>query len=77
MVWFVLSLGQLAAGLVSGLRGFSGLDVGRGGEDLADTLSDQLAVTWISGILSLAASIVLIFVVRQLTDRHARSIGEA
>jgi hypothetical protein len=75
--WFVLSLGAVAAGVFSGVKGLGGIQVGNTEKDVAETLSDHLPATLISGVLGIASAICLIFVVRRLTDRHAQATLEA
>ena len=76
VAWFVLSLGQVAAGIASGVRSVNGFSFGNDTKDIAETLTDQLGFTVAAGVLGIAASVVLIFVVRRLTERHAQLTGE-
>lgn len=75
--WFVLSLAQVVLSGASGARSFSGVNVGTGTEKVARTLSDRLGLVIGSGLCGLAATVVLILIVRQLTARHLRAVGEA
>ena len=77
IIWFALTLGQLAATVALGIRGVGGVSFGNDSDDLADNLSDRLTLIVVSGALALASSVALIFVVKQLTERHAQSTGEA
>jgi hypothetical protein len=78
VVWFVLTICQVASGVASaGVRGVNGGGFGQDKGDVADRLSDQLGFSVGSGVLSIASTVVLILVIRQLTERHARFTGEA
>lgn len=76
VLWFVFSIAQVAISAASGLRSIGGVSVDRGTNDLAESLSDRLALVVASGAMGLAASITLIFIVRQLTELHVRATGE-
>ena len=45
-------------------------------DDLAEGLRDKLALIGVSGALTVAASVVFLLIVRQLTERHSRAIGD-
>ena len=75
--WFVLSLAQAVLSGASGARSFGGVSVGNDTESIADSLSDRLPFVLSSGLCSLAATVVLVLIVRRLTERHVRAIGEA
>ena len=75
-VYLVLSLGAIAAGVASGVNQFGGIRTSNKAEDLAEDLADQLAVISLSGLLTAAAAAVFIVVVRQLSARHMKAIGE-
>ncbi len=75
--YLVLSLGGIAAGLAGGVRQFGGFRTSGSATDLAKDLSDRLTVVSLSGVLSIAAAIVLIMFVRQLSARHVKVTGEA
>jgi MFS family permease len=77
VAWFVLTLAQVAAGIASGLQGIGGISVAGTTEDVAERLSDQIGLTIASSVLGIASAIVLLLIVRQLTDRHARFTREA
>jgi hypothetical protein len=77
-LWLVLTiLSGIAGAVASGVRSVSGGGFGQENEDLAEQLSDQLGFSVAQGVLSIAATVVLIVIVRQLTERHARYTGEA
>jgi len=78
ILWLVLVLASTAASFGSGLFGVGGFSVGsQSDEDVAERFTDQLGLTIASSALSIAAAIVLLVIVRQLTERHARFTGEA
>ena len=79
VLWLVLTITSVIAGSVAaGVRGVgAGGGFGQQTEDVAEQLSDQLLYSVAQGVLSIAAAIVLILIIRQLTDRHARYTGEA
>jgi len=76
-VWFGLSLASTVVNAVaSGVASLSGFNVGRGRRDLAESLADSFPLTVAATALSIAAFVVLIIVVRQLTARHVVYSGE-
>jgi hypothetical protein len=75
--WFVVSLGQIALGVISGIRTFSGVSVGSSTEDVAKSLSDRLGFVVGASLLGLLATGMMILVVRQLTARHIRATNES
>jgi hypothetical protein len=75
--WFVLSLGQVVLSGASGARSFGGVSVGNSSTAIAESLSDRLPLVLAAGLCSLGATAVLVLIVRQLTARHQRAIGEA
>jgi len=77
-VHLALTLAGVVVGVVIGLnRGLSnGISFGNDRDDLAETLDDKLALIGLQGAIGVAASIVFLLIVRQLTARHARAIGE-
>jgi ABC-type Fe3+ transport system permease subunit len=78
VVWFVLTLGQVATGVAAaGVQGVNGSGLGQDTDDVAKRLSDQIGFSIGSGVLSIASTVVLILIIRQLTERHARLTGEA
>jgi hypothetical protein len=50
---------------------------GGSAKDVAEQIDDALAISAIGTVASIAASILLIFIVRQLTARHKQFTGEA
>ena len=77
IVWFVLTLLQVVTGFAAGLRNVGGFSLGNNTNNTAESLSDSFAISAASAVIGLAASVVLIMIVRQLTERHARFTGEA
>ena len=75
-VWFALGLAQIVIGIASGLNSFSGVGVGNNTDSIAESLSDRLPLVIASGVLSLAATVVMISIVRQLTARHLLATRE-
>lgn len=75
--WFVLSLGQVVLGGASGARSFGGVSVGNSTQTIAESLSDRLPLVIAAGLCSLGATAILVLIIRQLTSRHQRAIGEA
>jgi len=75
--YLVLSLAGIAAGLAGGIRQFGGVRTSNSAEDLAEDLADQLGVISLSGVLGVAAAVVMIMFVRQLSARHTKTTGEA
>ncbi len=77
VVWFVLGLAQIVLGFMSGLQSFNGVSAGNDNEAVAESLSDRLPFVVASGVLSVAATVVLVMIVRQLTARHTLATREA
>jgi MFS family permease len=77
ILYLVLMIASFAASVWSGAAGVGGFSVGQTDEDVAERLTDQLGLTIASSALGIAAAVVLLLIVRQLTDRHARYTGEA
>jgi hypothetical protein len=75
--WFVLSLAQVVLSGASGARSFGGVRVGNDTQQIADSLSDRLPLVLAAGACSLAATVVLVLIIRRLTARHLQAIGEA
>lgn len=76
-VHLALTLAGVAASVaVSAAGGLAPFRFGTDRQDIAENLNDKLAIIGIAGTLSLAASVVFLLVVRQLTERHAKLIGE-
>jgi Domain of unknown function (DUF4328) len=75
--WWVLY--GLAPIVIMVLQGADALNRGLGSgdtEDLAEVVDEQVALTVASGALTIVAAIAWIIVVRGLTARHTRLIGE-
>ena len=77
VVWFALGIANVVVGIASGLNSFSGVEVGNDTDSVAESLSDRLPLVIASGLLSLAAAVVLIAIVRQLTARHLQATRES
>jgi hypothetical protein len=75
--WFVMGLGQIVIGFLSGLQSFAGVSAGNDTEAVAESLSDRLLFVLVSGALSVGATVVLVLIVRQLTARHTVATREA
>ena len=77
-VHLALTLAGVAATVaVSAVGGLTPFRFGSDRVDMAESLNDKLALIAVGGLLTLAASVVFLLIVRQLTERHARAIGEA
>ena len=76
-VWFALGLAQIIVGIASGMNSFGGVGVGNDTDSIAESLSDRLPLVIASGLLSLIASVVMILIVRRLTDRHVLATRES
>jgi Domain of unknown function (DUF4328) len=77
-VWWVLY--GLAPIVIMGLQGADALNRGLGSgdaEDLAEVVDDQVGLTVASGVLTIAAAIAWVVLVRGLTARHSRLTGES
>ncbi len=67
----------IAGFVVSAARGFSnGITFGTDRENLAESLDEKMALVALTGVITVATSVVFMIIVRQLTERHARAIGE-
>lgn len=62
----------LGLGLQAGLAGFGNTDA----EALGENLSDKFGFVVVSGLLTLAAAVVFLLMIRQLAARHMRATGE-
>jgi uncharacterized membrane protein YidH (DUF202 family) len=77
-VHLALVLAGVVAGIaVSAVGGFTQIRVNSNRTDLAKNLHDKLPLLALSGILSVATSVVFLVIVRQLTERHATAIRES
>jgi hypothetical protein len=76
-VWFALGIANVVVGIASGLTSFGGVEVGNDTDSIAESLSDRLPLVIASGVLSLAAAVVMIAIVRQLTARHVQATRES
>lgn len=82
-IWWVL-YGLLPLGIIiaqfnqgSGTVGSGGGGLASTSEALAETLEEQYGLTLVAGIGTLAAAIAFIVMLRGLTARHRRLIGES
>lgn len=73
-----LGLAGTVAGIAGGIAaGFNGVRVsGNSDKDLAKQFSDRIASVTVSGLLSIAAAVVFIMIVRQLSARHMAATRE-
>lgn len=72
-----LTLTATAVGIVVGLdRAFTQFRTSKTTEELAKEFKDQVAVSVISGLFTIAATAVFIMFVRQLAARHMRTTAE-
>lgn len=76
-VWFALGIANVVVGIASGLNSFSGVGVENNTDSIAESLSDRLPLVIASGVLTLAAAVVMIAIVRQLTARHLLATRES
>lgn len=75
--WFVSVLAQVVLGFSSGLQNVGGFNFDSDTDRYAEALSDRLPYLVLSGIVTVVGAVLMIMIVRQLTDRHRRAIGEA
>ncbi|MFZ4812045.1 MAG: DUF4328 domain-containing protein [Ilumatobacteraceae bacterium] len=80
--WFVLSVASILLGLVSALSLFAGFfrnstNTDANAKVLAESVTNQLPLLVIAGLVALASRAALIVVIRQLAARHAAVIREA
>jgi hypothetical protein len=74
--WFVLfGIAPLAFVAIQGLNGLNGL--GTGAEAVARQIVDDGGVLWGSSLLALAAAVVFVRLVGELTTRHRRLAARA
>ena len=76
VVWFVVTLAGVGGGLIAGPNGGGGFRFGDN-EDLAESFADNFGLMLASSVASLAAAVILIVIVRQLTERHASFNAES
>lgn len=76
--WFVLVLVGVAVTLIGTGRLISqGFQIDEDNDDVARGLADQLTANLVGGLLSAAAGVALVVVIRQLAARHMRLTREA
>lgn len=72
-----LGLASVATGLILGAnRIFNQFNSSNDNTDIAEQLRDQLPMIIISSLLAIAASAVFVMIIRQMSARHMRAIGE-
>jgi hypothetical protein len=77
-VWFGLTIGGAVLNIIAaGASAFGGTRVGGSSQDVAEQFRDQLQVTILSSVVSVATAVVFILLVRQLAVRHMKATGEA
>jgi cytochrome bd-type quinol oxidase subunit 2 len=72
----ILLIGSLVVTALT-LVAFGGTRVGGSSQDVAEQFRDQLQVTILSSVVSVATAVVFILLVRQLAVRHMKATGEA
>jgi Domain of unknown function (DUF4328) len=76
-VWFALSFLGAVLGFGSGIgQSATGGGVNEGSRQLAEDITDGLALTLITSLLGIAAAIAFIVLVTRLTARHMQATGE-
>jgi ABC-type Fe3+ transport system permease subunit len=77
-LWFGLTIGGAVLGIIAaGVGGFGGAQFGNDSEKIAEQFRDQLPVTILSSVVSVATAVVFILLVQQLAARHMKTTGEA
>ena len=75
--YLVLTLGSVVVGLSLGVAsGFTTIRTSSS-TDAAKNLADKLGVVAVTGVLQIAASVVFIMIVRQLSARHMQATRES
>ena len=72
----VATLGAVVLGFALGAAGAVSIIRNDGSSDIADNLSTRFAVVMGAGLLQIVVSVIFIQLVRQLSDRHMKAIGE-
>lgn len=80
--WFILTLVQTAASALVGAQAVTrsfggGVGLANDAEAVAESLTSGLGAVIIAGAAGIAATIVLVAIIRQLSARHMRVTGEA
>lgn len=77
-VYLGLTLASVATGFALGISGAVGpVRTSGSNTDLAKNLSDKIGYVAISGLLTLAAAVVFLIIVRQLAARHMQATRES
>ena len=77
IVWFVLGLIGVLVGVASGISSFASVNVNNNTDSLAKSLANHRGLIVAASVLSVSATVVLINVVKQLSDRHMQATREA
>lgn len=77
VAWFGIGLAQIVLGFASGLQQFGGVGIGNDTLDVAESLADRLPFVLTSGLLGIAAAVLMVMIIRQLTDRHTQLTDES
>ena len=80
-VWLALTIAsiaiQVAVGVATGARAINGLSSTDSARSLAETVANDLPLALAGGLVGAAGTVVLIAIIRQLTQRHTRTTLEA
>jgi hypothetical protein len=79
--WLALTIAsvaiQIAMGAATGRRAINGLGSTDSVRSLAETVANDLPLALASGVVGAASTVVLVLIIRQLTQRHTRTTHEA
>lgn len=76
-LWFAAQIVTLVGGIAAGVGAvFVGFSRSNTAQDLATRLNDRFGFIAVVSLVTVAASVVFIFLVQQLAARHERAIGE-
>ncbi len=75
--WFAVMIAQIVLAFASGIQSFGGFSFGTTTNDVAVSLTDRLPLVLAAGLAQLAAGVLLIMIIRQLSARHMAATGEA
>lgn len=80
--WFVLTVVQAVASALVGAQAVTrsfggGVGMANDAEAVAESITSGLPAVVIAGVVGVAATIVLVAIIRQLGERHMRATGEA
>ena len=80
-MWLALTIAsiaiQVAVGVATGARAINGLSSTDSARSLAETVANDLPLSLAGGLVGAAGTVVLIAIIRQLTQRHTRTTLEA